>query len=55
VERAYVGWIDNGIRMTYQEDRRSDEDRRLRVTFAYYYNPDSLSRSLEPREIADRQ
>lgn len=54
-ESAYVGWLDNGIRLTYQEDRKSGDDRRLRITFAYYYNPDPLSRSLEPREIADRQ
>lgn len=55
VDQANVGWIDNGIRMTFKENRKTDEKKRLRITFAYYYNPDLTSRSLEPKEIADKQ
>ena len=53
---AHVGWFDKGIRMTYNSDNRVvNEGNHLRISFAYYYNPDPTSRSLEPKEIADRQ
>jgi hypothetical protein len=54
--KAHVGWVDGGINMTQNDNTNvTNEANRLRISFAYYWNPDPLSRSLEPKEVADRQ
>lgn len=69
ITSAHVGWFYKSIELTgfkaYERETgrlRSARDdleevrrSRMWITFAYYYNPDPLSRSLEPREITDRQ
>jgi hypothetical protein len=42
--------------MSHNDDKRvTNVANRVRISFKYYYNPDPLSRSLEPNEIAGRQ
>ena len=47
--RANYGWTVGDI---FTE---AVKDNRIWLRFTYYYNPDPKSRSLEPKEIADRQ
>ena len=49
---ANYGWTSTEIRVTAKPETN---DEVLGITFTYYYNPDLHSRSLEPKEIADRQ
>jgi len=46
---ANYGWIDGEIIVDISNNQR------IILHFDYYYNPDSQSRSLEPKEIADKQ
>jgi len=46
---ANYGWIDNDF-MVVPTLKHPGQ-----LTFTYYYNPDPKSRSLEPKEIVDRQ
>jgi len=56
VASANVGWFCDGIKMTRNAEYNPDNPAtRLRITLSYYWNPDPTSRSLEPKEIADRQ
>jgi hypothetical protein len=69
ITHANVGWFYESIKLTGYKDLSEETGRlkcsktesmeekrkKMRITFAYYYNPDSLSRSLEPNEIAGRQ
>jgi hypothetical protein len=69
VESAHVGWCDRSVELTgYKHlDRetgrlripkssaREDDPDHLWMNMGYYWNPDPHSRSLEPKDIADRQ
>jgi len=45
---ANYGWLTSDF--TFSSNKGTGK-----IAFTYYYNPDSKSRSLEPKEIADRQ
>ena len=49
ITSANVGWIQGDFMCSPSSDQKGE------VSFTYYYNPDPHSRSLEPKEIADRQ
>jgi len=49
---ANYGWTSTEIRVVAKPESNGEV---LGITFSYYYNPDPKSRSLEPKEIADRQ
>ena len=51
VVSANVGWLEGNGTNIY----RKKEDGSIGIAFEYYYNPDPHSRSLEPKDIADRQ
>ena len=56
ITHANVGWFNESIQMSHNNDKRvTNVANRVRISFGYYYNPDPLSRSLEPNEIAGRQ
>ena len=56
ITHANVGWFNESIQMSHNDDKRvTNVANRVRISFGYYYNPDPLSRSLEPNEIAGRQ
>lgn len=46
VTSANVGWIEGGMSLEGRETKT------MWIRFHYYYNPDSLSRSLEPEELS---
>jgi hypothetical protein len=49
---ANYGWMTDEIRVFAKAD---SDGQCMGITLSYYYNPDPHSRSLEPKEIADRQ
>jgi hypothetical protein len=49
VVRAIYGWVFGNILIDINRDKP------LYLKLTYYFNPDPTSRSLEPKEIADRQ
>ena len=49
---ANYGWTTTEIKLVAKPE---SDYKVLGFSFTYYYNPDSHSRSLEPKEIADRQ
>jgi hypothetical protein len=48
--QTHVGWFDRSLKVGFAEKEPG-----VGMSFSYYYNPDPHSRSLEPKEIADRQ
>jgi hypothetical protein len=49
LKEANYGWIKGNVQID------TEESESIYLSFEYYYNPDPLSRSLEPKEIADLQ
>ena len=47
--KANYGWTIGDIEID------PNDGKKIWMRFSYYYNPDPLSKSLEPKEIADRQ